>query len=372
MLETNYDERAFKVLSAIEDYLEREPETTCDGREAFLEALSVNLQSDEETKRWAEHMAICPRCREACAMLHRAGVYEDMPFYDRVRKYEENPKAETDENWKKIAFIFRPELKFVPDAESGKLPIGGPAASVYGGAEAGAKEGLLGTCACAGARGGRVEAMRYYQMAAKVEPTLACYEMPSKTCASLDWESVAEGLKRKRNAAWRRLSYSAALCLCVAAGVVGFWGQNPELPVAPPVAPESRGFGGSSKGLSGQLGILSFDFGGVNEIYEEGAASFGDGDYSTAAEKFALLVERLQGDDVIVYLSGHGLADDEVARQALSVARWNLAVAAICSGEVSTGVRVLEEIKAMKLDDAEMNARVDAAIETYSTSETTW
>ena len=52
---------------------------------------------------------------------------------------------------------------------------------------------------------------------------------------------------------------------------------------------------------------------------------------------------------------------EPVDEEALAVARWNLAVASIKSGDLASGRVILNELEEMKLNAA-MNARVGAAI----------
>ncbi len=100
------------------------------------------------------------------------------------------------------------------------------------------------------------------------------------------------------------------------------------------------------------LKCLEFDFGSLSQVYQEGKRAFDAKDYSTAAARFGELANKLE-------------TEENVDVKALSVARWNLAVATIQGDDVAKGVNLLKELLNMKLDDEEMNARVKAAIKTF-------
>lgn len=371
MLKMNQDEQALELLAAVEAtienyYVNRDEETTCEEYDGMWESLSVDMLSAEETRLLAEHLEECEDCRETCAMLHKAGVYEDMPFYDRIRAYEANPAAETDEYWKSIAFAFRPELAMLE-------AIGEEA-----------KRSLIERISAWVADAWKSVVDEAKGAWARLNDALN----PDKPVVLLA-DAGARGLTSASKTGSRRLIYSAALMFGVATVGVIFWNPSPAPPVIPNVddIPRNetgvRGIG-VVKGMSAQpsnagetqgatnvsasyasdptasandaavetLKCLEFDFGSLSQVYREGKKAFDAKDYSTAAARFGELANKLK-------------AEEKVDVEALSVARWNLAVATIRGGDVQTGVGLLKALLDMRLDDEEMNARVNAAIKTF-------
>lgn len=74
------------------------------------ESLSVDMLSPSETKRLAEHLDVCEKCRNLCADLHKMCCDDELPFNERMRAFRENPDAETDFYWRRIASAFDPTL----------------------------------------------------------------------------------------------------------------------------------------------------------------------------------------------------------------------------------------------------------------------
>ena len=319
----------------------------------LLELLSVDRLSRDDMRRFAEHLKNCEYCRQECVAMHEAGFYEDMPFYDRIRAYEANPAAEKDEYWKSIAFAFRPELAML---------------------EAIGEE----------AKRSLIERISAWVAA-------AWKRVVDGAKGALAWlDGVIDWLAPAPKTGAKRLIYSAALMFGVAAVGVIFWNPSPAPPIAGPNVgeipggePGVRGIGvvkgisarpsnegetqGSTKvsaantndpsanandATAEMLKCLECDFGSLSEVYQEGKAAFDAKDYSTAAASFDELANTLA-------------AEEKIDVEALSVARWNLAVATIQSGDVQTGVGLLKALLDMRLDDEEMNARVNAAIKTF-------
>lgn len=330
----------------------------------LLESLSVDMLSCEEKRRLAEHLKSCKYCRQECASMYEIGVYDDMPFYDRIRAYEANPAAETDEYWKSIAFAFRPELAMLE-------AIGEEA-----------KRSLI-------ERISAWVADAWKRVVDEVKGALAWLngEWPGKLVLA---DAGAKGLTSAPKTGSRRLIYSAALMFGVATvGVILGRNPSPEPPVIPNVGDIPRNETGVRgivvvKGMSAQpsnagetqgatnvsasyasdptasanaaavetLKCLEFDFGSLSQVYREGKRAFDAKDYSTAAASFDELANTLA-------------AEEKIDVEALSVARWNLAVATIRGGDVQTGVGLLKALLDMRLDDEEMNARVNDAIKTF-------
>ncbi|MBP3532357.1 MAG: hypothetical protein J6K25_14470 [Thermoguttaceae bacterium] len=367
MLEIDQNKRALELLALLEEYIieQEELETLCEDYCGMWESLYVDMLSAEETQLLAEHLTKCEKCRKKCAMLHEAGFYEDMPFYDRIRAYEANPAAEKDEYWKSIAFAFKPELATIAVKRSLIERISAWVAAAWKSLVDEAKGALA--------------------WLDGVIARLALALNPSRRVVAF-----AEGDEKASTPGARRLIYSAALTLIVAAVGVIFWNPSPAPPIAGPNVgeipggePGVRGIGvvkgisarpsnegetqGSTKvsaantndpsanandATAEMLKCLEFDFGSLSEVYQEGKAAFDAKDYSTAAASFDELANTLA-------------AEEKIDVEALSVARWNLAVATIQSGDVQTGVGLLKALLDMRLDDEEMNARVNAAIKTF-------
>lgn len=87
----------------------------------LMEALSVDMLSEEETRAFAERLETCEYCRRECATMFATGAYEGTPFDERMKNYA----SETDDAWKKIAEAFDPSLKTkrnVVEAAKGNAP----------------------------------------------------------------------------------------------------------------------------------------------------------------------------------------------------------------------------------------------------------
>lgn len=372
MLKLEQDARALELLALLENYIEQEEvETSCEDYSGMWESLSVDMLSAEETQLLAEHLTKCEKCRKKCAMLHEAGFYEDMPFYDRIRAYETNPAAEKDEYWKSIAFAFKPELATIAVKRSLIEQISAWVADAWKSVVDEAK-GALAWLDGVGDR-------------------LAAILIPSKPILA---GGGAKGLTPAPKTGSKRLIYSAALGIAVVGVGLVFWDPTPAPPPyrtdgpnvveIPGGAPGVKGINVGARGLGGTtsnegetqgstnvsasntndpsasanaaaietLKCLEFDFGSLSEVYQEGKAAFDAKDYSTAAASFDELANTLA-------------AEEKIDVEALSVARWNLAVATIRGGDVQTGVGLLKALLDMRLDDEEMNARVNAAIKTF-------
>lgn len=76
----------------------------------LLESLASDTLSPNEARRFAEHLKTCEECRQECAAMWATGFYDDSPFGDRMRAFENDPISETDEHWKTIAVAFNEEL----------------------------------------------------------------------------------------------------------------------------------------------------------------------------------------------------------------------------------------------------------------------
>jgi len=76
----------------------------------LLESLASDTLSPNEARRFAEHLKSCEECRQECAAMWATGFYDDSPFGDRMRAFENDPISETDEHWKTIAVAFNEEL----------------------------------------------------------------------------------------------------------------------------------------------------------------------------------------------------------------------------------------------------------------------
>ncbi len=73
----------------------------------LMEALCVDMLSEEETRDFAERLEKCEYSRRECAAMFASGTYEGTPFADRMKNYA----SETDAAWKKIAATFDPSLE---------------------------------------------------------------------------------------------------------------------------------------------------------------------------------------------------------------------------------------------------------------------
>ncbi len=341
----------------------------------LLELLSVDRLSRDDMRRFAEHLKNCEYCRQECVAMHEAGFYEDMPFYDRIRAYETNPAAEKDEYWKSIAFAFKPELAMLEAiGEEAKRSLIERISAWVADAWKSVVDEAKGALAWLDGVGDR----------------LAAILIPSKPVLA---GGGAKGLTPAPKTGSKRLIYCAALGIAVVGVGLVFWDPTPAPPRCtdgpnvveiPGGAPGVKGINVGARGLGGTtsnegetqgstnvsasntndpsasanaaaietLKCLEFDFGSLSEVYQEGKAAFDAKDYSTAAASFDELANTLA-------------AEEKIDVEALSVARWNLAVATIRGGDVQTGVGLLKALLDMRLDDEEMNARVNAAIKTF-------
>ena len=111
----NSDSAEAKLVEMLEAMANGEDDCVCDDY-GLWETLCADMLSEEETERLAEHLDLCEDCRRECEYAHAAGVYKDTPFYARMDAYKNDPASEKDENWKKIARAFNPELASIESA----------------------------------------------------------------------------------------------------------------------------------------------------------------------------------------------------------------------------------------------------------------
>lgn len=381
----------------------------------LLESLASDTLSPNEARRFAEHLKTCEECRQECAAIWATGFYDDSPFGDRMRAFENDPISETDEHWKTIAVAFNEEL-----ASAAKRSVASFDESV---------------------------ADDLY-VAPEFKQALAVWEA-SKPKA----RSKAE--PRRAAAKWRAFSYSAAAVLLglVAAQFLETKPPvNPEKqiarhttddkPDAAPSVPEQaahspatptpgdepdasktarpRSFGvpengatsenngeenesslGTSRAfpsagmksiappaLAGAKGGANFSasnigdgetsaskpqyedlresnghftaFDGADDWYRQGVDAFNDGDFTTASQKFGKLVALLNGKPKLVE------GEEGDLNAALFDAYWNYGVATAKNNDKESAVKIFNELKTKKLaPNDKQEGFVEAALEAW-------
>ncbi|MBR2005301.1 MAG: zf-HC2 domain-containing protein [Thermoguttaceae bacterium] len=347
----------------------------------LLESLASDTLSPNEARRFAEHLKTCEECRQECATLWATGFYDDSPFGDRMRAFENDPISETDEHWKTIAVAFNEDL-----ASAAKRSVASFDESV---------------------------ADDLY-VAPEFKQALAVWEA-SKPKARPKAEP------RRTAAKWRAFSYSAAAVLL---GLVAVQFLETKPPVGPrdyiasqttgdepdaSTTARSRSIGGvpengatsenngeeneSSLGTSrafpsagmksldppvlagakggASIALLQYEclernnehftaFDGASAIYQKGVEAFDKGNYSKASEKFGELVKLLNGNPKFV----EGVKGDLNA--ALFCAYWNYGVATAKKGNFKDAVDIFEKLKEKKLVPKDkQEGYVDAALEAW-------
>lgn len=342
----------------------------------LLESLVSDTLSPNETRRFAEHLKSCEECRQECAAMWATGLYDDSPFADRMRAFENDPIAETDANWKTIAVAFNEDL-----ASAAKRSVVSLDESV---------------------------ADDLY-VAPEFKQTLALWE------ASKPKARPKEPSRRAVDK-WRALSYSAAAFLL---GLVAAQFLETKPPVSPDgrdriamhttgesdasdttgarsvgVVPENAAIKGDSmeasggngedaaptfqvipRGAPGAKGVASnreqheclqisdahfTAFAGAAEIHNEGVAAFDDGDFTTASQKFGKLVALLNGKPKLLEGEGGDL------KAALFDAYWNYGVAT-AKKDKEHAAYIFEELKAKELlpPNDRQRGYVDAALDAW-------
>ncbi len=371
----------------------------------LLESLASDTLSPNEARRFAEHLKSCEGCRQECAAMWATGFYDDSPFGDRMRAFENDPISETDEHWKTIAVAFNEEL-----ASAAKRSVASFDESV---------------------------ADDLY-VAPEFKQALAVWEA-SKPKARPKAEP------RRAAAKWRAFSYSAAAVLL---GLVAVQFLETKPPVSPddsnwiamhttddepddtlngaeqgelspatptpgdePYASETarpRAFGGvpengatsenngeeneSSLGTSrafpstgmkslnqpvlagakggASIALAQYEclernnehftaFDGASAIYQEGVEAFDKGNYSKASQKFCKLVERL---DKTKPAEGK----EDVLNAALFDAYWNYGVATAKNGNFKDAVDIFVKLKEKKLaPNDKQKGFVEAALKAW-------
>lgn len=360
----------------------------------LLESLASDTLSPNEARRFAEHLKSCEECRQECAAMWATGFYDDSPFGDRMRAFENDPISEADEHWKTIAVAFNEEL-----ASAAKRSVVSFDESV---------------------------ADDLY-VAPEFKQALAVWEA-SKPKARPKAEP------RRAAAKWRAFSYSAAAVLLGLVAVQFLETKPPVSPVDPiamhttddepaepsPATPTTgdepdasktarpRSFGGvpengatsenngeeneSSLGTSRAFpseGTKSLDppllagakggasiarsqyeclerndehftaFDGASAIYEKGVEAFDKGDYSTASQKFGELVVELLD-------KKPAEGKEDVLNAALFCAYWNYGVATAKKGDFKDAFDIFVKLKEKKLaPNAKQEGFVDAALEAW-------
>ncbi len=350
----------------------------------LLESLVSDTLSPIEARRFAEHLKSCEECRQECAAIWATGLYDDSPFDDRMRAFENDPIAETDENWKTIAVAFNEDL-----ASAAKRSVVSLDESV---------------------------ADDLY-VAPEFKQTLALWEASKP-------KALPKEPSRRAVDKWRALSYSAAaflLGLVVAqfletkppvnpgdrdwiamhttgesgdsdttgARSVGVVPENaaikgdsreasdgngedaaPTFQVIPRGGPAAKGVAGgpAAKGVASnreqheclQTADANFAaFAGAAEINREGVVAFNNGDFTTASQKFGKLVALLNGKPKLVE------GEEGDLKAALFDAYWNYGVAT-AKKDKEHAAYIFEELKTKNLfPDDKQRGYVDAALEAW-------
>jgi len=329
-----------------------------------------------EARRFAEHLKSCEECRQECAAIWATGLYDDSPFDDRMRAFENDPIAETDENWKTIAVAFNEDL-----ASAAKRSVVSLDESV---------------------------ADDLY-VAPEFKQTLALWEASKP-------KALPKEPSRRAVDKWRALSYSAAAFLLglvvaqfletkppvnpndhnwIAMHTTGESGDSDttgarSVGVVPEYAPSKgdsreasdgngedaaptfqvipRG-GPAAKGVASnreqhecvQTSDAKFAaFAGAAEINREGVAAFNNGDFTTASQKFGKLVALLNGKPKLVE------GEEGDLKAALFDAYWNYGVAT-AKKDKEHAAYIFEELKTKNLfpDNDRQRKYVDAALEAW-------
>lgn len=354
-----------KLLALLEAIETDGDDCVCDDF-GLWETLCADMLSKEETERLAEHLDVCEDCRQECADAHRLGAYKGSPFYARMDAYKKNPAAESDENWKKIAFAFDPSLaKIVVSQNDADViidekddPTPTPRREKDN-QKASARWRVPGYSAAAA-----------LLFAAALTAGPAIVEM-AKNDSKPDEPSIIEPkssdnpvvLPSDEDEATRR----------------GNGAENNEIPsdswtyedgaeespslselFENPRVKEldwnegSKGMGAETQAtVAGEKYVLH-ELEGIEELQalldcENAVAAFNDGDYKTAAREFGALVETLK-------------ASEKVDDKTLNRAYWNWGVATLRSGDKAKAKEIFEALKARKPGD-EMNATAEAALE---------
>lgn len=380
-----------KLLALLEAMEAGGDDCVCDDF-GLWETLCADMLTEEETERLAEHLDVCEDCRQECADAHKLRAYEGTPFYARMDAYRENPAAESDENWKKIAFAFDASLakivvpgegtilKFDASTPSRKVdnvdnvnalsrwrvPAYSAAAAVFFAAALTAGPSMVET------------ARKIWNP--QPTPIIVNPVLPADSPNALPSDDEPETLENASDNDGMNLNGSKGLGDETVSSV---YGETPEGNAdlqsgtiadlesgAEENASLSELFENSQvKELKPNEGAKAMELEGEAMCAEEGLTlltlddlalnlsmdcqaavdSFNDGDFETAAKGFGALVETLK-------------ASEEVDAEALNRAYWNWGVATLRSDNKEKAKEIFETLKARKPGD-EMSAMADAALE---------
>lgn len=354
--------------------MERRDEDCLANKYGLWESLSVDMLSPSELRDFAEHLDVCEECRKKCAELYEMERDEESPFNDRMREFQENPDAETDLNWRRIAYVFNPSLAGeVEDVEQDE--------SVQGERESDENvptpmrnftkisPRMIVNVACAASAACLTFGLAYWRADhnGPAKP-VASTEVPGYKNENASSRNFEEWTLDGNNVPGNTKETPTSKGLLEGINVPANSNENPfkdaveasdwlrSLESNTETAESKTLSGGSAKG--GLLNAVPvFEFESVDAIdkkygWEEIAeadSAYREGRFEEAASAFGDVVKRLE-------------AAESVDAKALIVARWNAALANAKAGDKKDAVAILKELTKMKELTGEKRAEVDAAI----------